>query len=103
MIPSKEEYTNRKLAGDIEANGLLDKVTKLWCIVSQDVETKKMFIFHDYPEYDNVVVIDPDDDLEYTIPERTGSFEEGVEFWRLAANNGSKLIVHNGCLTIAPY
>ncbi len=96
MIPSKEEYIDRKLAGDIEANGLLDKVTKLWCIVSQDVETKKMFIFHDYPEYDNEVIIDPDDDLEYTIPERTGSFEEGVEFWRLAANNRSKLIVHNG-------
>jgi hypothetical protein len=96
VIPSKEKYTNRKLAGDIESNGLLDKVTKLWCIVSQDVESGEIFIFHDYPEYDNVNLIDPDDDLEYTIPERTGTFDEGIKFWELAANNGSQLIVHNG-------
>lgn len=94
-VPGPDKYTNRLLAGDVEANGLLEKVSKIWCIVSEDIESKEMFIFHDYPEYNDVVVIDEDDDLEYTIPTRTGTLAQGVEFWRLAANNGSKLIVHN--------
>jgi len=94
-IPIPEKYTNRLLGSDIEANGLLEKVTKLWCICSIDVVSEEVFLFHDYPEYDGMTLIDPDDDLEYTIPVRNGTFAEGVEFWQLAADNGSTLIVHN--------
>lgn len=93
MIPP---YKNRLLASDIEANDLLENVTKVWCLFSIDVMTQELLLFHDYPEYDNVEVNDPHDGNTYIIPERTGTLEEGVEFWRLAANNGSKLIVHNG-------
>ena len=92
MIPP---YKNRLLASDIEANNLLEKVSKIWCLFSIDVMTKEVLLFHDYPEYDNVEVYDPCDKKTYIIPTRTGTLEEGVEFWRLAANNGSKLIVHN--------
>ena len=28
---------------DTEANGLLHKVTKMWCIVAQDISTKEVF------------------------------------------------------------
>lgn len=93
MIPSP---FNRLLAGDIEANNLLTKVSKLWCIVSIDIRTKELFIFHDYPEYDNAIVHDDYDDKDYIIPVRTGTFEEGVEFWHQVCLNGGKLIVHNG-------
>ena len=57
--------------------------------------TEEVLLFHDYPEYDNEEVYDPDDKQTYIIPARTGTLEEGVEFWRLAANHGSTLIVHN--------
>lgn len=86
------------LAGDVEANGLLENVSKLWCIVSQDIETSEFFVFHDYPEYDNAEVFDPADSTTHIIPKRNGSFIDGVRFWYLAAHNNSKLIVHN-CLS----
>lgn len=95
-IPSKEKYTNRVLASDIEARGFLDIVNNpsdVWCIVSRDLETDEFFLFSDYPEFDNMVV--EDNGVEYTIPPRTGSLEEGVTFWELASNNGSTLSVHN--------
>lgn len=93
MIPE----VNKKLylASDIEANGLLVEVSKLWCLVSIDVMTEEVYLFHDYPEYDNAVVKDIFDDKEYTIPKRTGTFKEGVEFWQRVADKGGKLIVHN--------
>ncbi len=95
ILRDKDKFTNRLLAGDVEANGLLENVDKIWCIVSQDVETGEKFIFHDYPEYDGVEIFDPSDEKTYTIPNRSGSLIDGVRFWYLAANNGSKLIIHN--------
>lgn len=92
MIPNA---TNLLLASDIEANNLLTKVSKLWCLVSIDVITEELYLFHDFPEFDNAVVQDPYDEKEYTIPPRTGTFAEGVEFWKRVANGGGKLIVHN--------
>lgn len=95
-IPDKSKYTNRTLHSDIEARGFLDIVHKaehVWCICSRDDETDEVFLFHDYPEYDNKVVVD--DGVEHTIPPRTGTLIEGVRFWYLAGKNGSKLSVHN--------
>ncbi len=95
-IPDKSKYTNRILASDIEARGFLDAVKRpedVWCVVSRDLETDELFIFHDYPEYDNTTV--EDEGVEHIIPPRTGSLVEGVRFWYLAAKNGSKLSVHN--------
>lgn len=96
---NKDKYTNRILHSDIEARGYLDVVKSdkdVWCIVSRDDETDEVFIFHDYPEYDNQEVFDQG--KTYTIPPRTGTLLDGVRFWYLAGNNGSKLSVHN-CFT----
>jgi len=88
-------YKNRVFSGDIEANGLLETVDKVWCIVTEDIESEEMYTFHDYPELCGQEVVDPHDNITYTIPERTGSLVEGVRFWYLAGRNGSKLAVHN--------
>ena len=82
-------------AGDIEANGLYDEVTKLWCVVFQDVYTEEMYLYHDFPEYDNAVVFDPSDQKEYTIPVRNGSLVEGLREWYKIGQAGGKLAVHN--------
>lgn len=95
MIPVE---TNIYAASDIEANNLLPYVTQLWCLVSIDIATDKLYLFHNYPEYDNVVVHDPFDNKDYQIPARTGTFDEGVEWWKRIANDPyGKLVVHN-CL-----
>lgn len=93
MIP---DHNNRLLASDIEANNLLYEVTKLWCIVSKDVITNELFVFHDFPELCGSEVYDDYDQRTYTIPKRTGTFDEGVQFWYNVANNGGRIIVHNG-------
>lgn len=95
-IPDKSKYINRILHSDIEARGFLDiiKTDKdVWCVVSRDDETDELFVFHDYPEYDNAKVMD--EGVEHIIPPRTGTLIEGVRFWYLAGKNGSKLSVHN--------
>lgn len=92
------EYKNRKLASDIEAIGFYDVINTdkdIHCLCSVDVETDEVLLFHDHPEFDNAVVIDPHDKKEYVIPKRSGTLQEGIEFWRKAANNGSMLIIHN--------
>ena len=92
------EYKNRLLASDIEAIGFYDDVhTKndIHCLCSIDIESEEVLLFHNHPEFDNVVVKDPFDDKEYTIPKRKGTLDEGLAFWDKAANNGSKLIIHN--------
>lgn len=93
MIP--QNYKGKVFAGDIEANGLLLECDKVWCIVCEDVETGEIYSFHDYPEICGEKVIDPYDNKEYVIPERTGSLVEGARFWYLIGNNGGKLAVHN--------
>ncbi len=97
-IPDKSKYTNRILASDIECRGFIDVVNKpedVWCIVSRDLESDEVFVFHDYPEYDNTTVLDEDTEEQHIIPKRDGSLLDGVRFWYLAAKNGSKLSVHN--------
>lgn len=91
-----ENYENRILSGDIEANGFLYQATKVWCIVTQDVETEEMYSFHDFPELCGQTIVDPYDRKEYIIPERTGTLIEGARFWYKALNSGSKIAVHNG-------
>lgn len=86
------------LASDIEAKGFYERVnTKddIHCFCSVDVETDEVYLFHDYPQYNGVKVVDPYDNKEYVIPVRKGSLEEGLKFWEAAAKSGSKLIIHN--------
>ena len=80
---------------DIEANGLLEKVSKVWCIVSICIKTNRIFVFHDNPEFDNTVVTDPETQEQFTIPPRTGSLTDGARFWWMIGKNGGKLSVHN--------
>ena len=80
---------------DIEANGLLEKVSKVWCIVSICIKTNRIFVFHDNPEFDNTVVTDPETQEQFTIPSRTGSLTDGARFWWMIGKNGGKLSVHN--------
>jgi DNA polymerase family A len=92
------EYRNLKLASDIEAKGFYDVVNSkedIHCLCSVDIDTGKVILFHNNPEFDNVVVVDPYDNKEYTIPKRSGTLDEGIAFWGNAANNGSVLIIHN--------
>lgn len=37
---------HRRCVADLEANGLLDDATKIWCVVFKDIETKEVFKFH---------------------------------------------------------
>ena len=37
-----------KLTFDIESNGLLDTCSTIWCLVAQDIDTKKVYSFSDY-------------------------------------------------------
>jgi hypothetical protein len=98
MNIAPEKYTNRLLASDIEAKGFYDDVHSaedVWCICSVDVETEEVFLFHDYPEYDNQEGVDPHDKKPFKIPTRSGTLIEGARFWYMAAQNNSKLIVHH--------
>lgn len=74
---------------DSEADNLLDKVTKMWCIFIIDITNNEEYLFHDYPEYDNAVVID--EGKEYIIPVRTGSLAEGAR----SLYSSRKMIAHN--------
>ena len=65
---------------DVEGNGLLDEITKLWCIVAEDIDTNELFIFHDFPQFNNAEVVDPFDNKTYKIPKRNGTLIEGVKF-----------------------
>ena len=99
FLKDKSKYTNRILHSDIEARGFLDAIKSdkdVWCLVSRDDETDEVFIFHDYPEYDNAEVFDQGE--THIIPPRTGTLLDGVRFWYLAGKNGSKLSVQN-CFT----
>jgi hypothetical protein len=91
---TKVDYSS-VFASDIEANGLLDTVTKIWCIVSQDMKSGVTYVFHDYPEFDNTTVVDPEDGKEYLIPKRAGSLIEGARFWYRIGQAGGRLVVHN--------
>ena len=73
------DYTH-SFAFDIEANELLEKVSKVWCIVAQDILTDVLYIYHDYPEFDNCEVTDPEDGKTYVIQERSGSLIDGARF-----------------------
>lgn len=86
---------NSLFASDIESNGLLDSVTKVWCIVSQDINSGEFYVFHDYPEFDNQVVEDPEDGKHYTIPKRKGTLIDGARFWYKIGLNKGKIVCHN--------
>lgn len=95
MIKNKNENlipNSRNLNFDVEANGLLSDVTKVWCVVAQDEDTEELFVFHNFPQFDFARVTDNHDGKEYIIPKRNGSLEEGVRF---LMKEGKKLICHN--------
>ncbi len=82
--------------GDIEAKGYLKIVETekdVWCLVLKDDESKRRYVFHDYPEYDGAEV--EDNDTVYTIPKRDGSLLDGIRFMYLGGKNGSKFAIHN--------
>lgn len=81
-----------KLNFDIEGNGLLHEITKVWCIVAQDEESEDLFVFHNFPQFDLARVVDPFDHKTYIIPKRNGSLEEGVRF---LMGRGKSLTCHN--------
>lgn len=83
------DFSNSELVFDCEANGLLSEVTKIWCIYFIDVTTKKGYLFHDYPEFNNNVV--EDEGKSYIIPKRSGSLKMGVKHLYKA----KKIIAHN--------
>lgn len=75
MLCSKK----RTLVFDAEADGLLHNVTKMYCIVAEDYHTGEMFLFHDFPDYDNYTGVD-DEGNEFTLQTRDGSLKDGVLF-----------------------
>lgn len=79
-----------QLVYDIEANGLLDKVTKIWCIFGIDIVTNEQYLFHDFEGFCNQVGVD-DLNKEFTIPAKKGSLKDGVAF----LSNTKNLICHN--------
>jgi hypothetical protein len=83
------DFKNSIVVFDTEADNLLLKVKNMWCIYIIDVETRKGYLFHDYPEFDNEVVTD--EGKEYTIPVRTGTLKEGA----ISLYKAKKMIAHN--------
>lgn len=86
------------LASDIEAKGFYDVVNSkddIHCLCSINIVTDEVLLFHDNPKFDGERVTDPYDNKQYIIPPRKGTLEEGIQFWKEATNNGSKLIIHN--------
>lgn len=79
-----------KLVYDIEANGLLDKVTKIWCIFGIDIVTNEQYLFHDFEGFCNATGVD-DLNKEFTIPAKKGSLKDGVAF----LSDTKNLICHN--------
>lgn len=80
----------RTIVFDSEANNLLDKVTKMWCVVAEDYFTGQMFLFHDFPEFDGFIGLD-DEGKEFVLPTRDGTLRDGVMF----VNNAKVTICHN--------
>lgn len=81
---------DRNLTYDSEANGFLNFVTRMWCVVAEDYDTGEVFLFHDFPQYDNYEGTD-DIGEAFTLPERDGTLRDGVMF----INNAKQLICHN--------
>lgn len=99
ILKREDLFKGRHFDGDAEAKGFLQVVNaaeEVWCIVLKDAESGQLFLFHDYPEYDNAKVMDGG--VEYTIPPRTNTLLTGVRFLYLAGTNGSTLAFHN-CFT----
>ena len=67
----------KEIVFDVEANGLLDKISKVWVIAATNVEGTKQWIF-----------TDQDDTGDY---KKAGSLEDGVKFLR----SHDKIICHN--------
>lgn len=76
---------------DIEGNGLLQEITKVWCIVAQDMDTDEVFVYHNFPQFDYARVQDNFDNKEYIIPKRNGNLAEGIDF----ISEASELNCHN--------
>ena len=96
ILKQTDLFTNRLFHSDIEARGFLDVVktaSDVWCLVLKDNESKRVFLFHDYPQYDEEEV--EDNGVVYTIPTRDGDLLTGIRFLYLAGTNGSKIAMHN--------
>lgn len=87
MVPSGK---GRTVVFDAEANGLLDHTNlRMWCIVAEDYDTAALFLFHDYPQMDNMLF--EVDGVNKMLKPRDGTLEEGIHF----LNNAKSLICHN--------
>lgn len=84
------DSSTRRLVFDVEANGLLHDVTKLWCIYCIDKDTEEGFLFHDYPQYNGAEGVD-DLGNPYVLPKRSGSLRQGARF----LSKAKQLICHN--------
>lgn len=84
------DSSTRRLVFDVEANGLLHDVTKLWCIYCIDKDTEEGFLFHDYPQYNGAEGVD-DLGNPYVLPKRSGSLRQGAQF----LSKAKQLICHN--------
>ena len=90
MLLKKLCSINRRLVFDAEANDLLHKVTKMYCVVAEDYDTGERFLFHDYPEFDNFEGVD-EEGKPFKLPPRDGTLKEGVQF----IHKAKQLICHN--------
>lgn len=86
MVSSK----GRRLVYDVEANGFLNEVTKIWCFYFIDIDTNEGFLFHDFDGYCGYKGVD-EVGKEYTIPTKVGSIRQGAVF----AHKAKQLICHN--------
>lgn len=82
------------LVFDVEANNLLHRVTKVWCICLINASTKEIELYHDRPDLNEVTVTDPYDGKTYVIPKRNGSLSAGARRLHNAGQSG-KLVCHN--------
>lgn len=92
-----KKYLKQLHFADVEAKGFWEDVNSpddVWCFCSI-TEDDTVILWHDYPELDNTVVIDPHDEKEYIIPPRCGSLLEGARYWYMIGRSGGKLAVHN--------
>ena len=39
-----------KLIWDLETNGLIPEVDKIWCLVMQDIDTEEVYSYSDYDD-----------------------------------------------------
>lgn len=81
---------------DIEADNLLENITKVWCICAIDHDTDEVLLWHDFPQLDGATGTDPQTEQHYIIPNRKGSLAEGAEWTSEVSNSGvAKLACHN--------